>query len=350
MIRGHEFHEIIGNVFDNDVQKLNESEQIRVNCPICQEKEGLPFPDGKYNLEINTAKRVFKCWKCDEPNFHGSLARLIKIFGSGVDYDLYKSYASIFKNYDYDIDDYEDVEISLPQEFISFSKMDSQNPEHFEAYNYLVNIRLLTRDIILKYKLGFCLTGEYANRIIIPSYNEYGEVNFFVSRSYKKSKRPYLMPKVNKGLFIFNDGFINWDSTIYLVEGVFDMLSLPINTIPLLGKNIQDALFYKLKRIKPNVVILLDPDAYKTAIDLFFKLISIYGGVEDRVKIIKIPTKDDIDEIRRNYGKERIIELLYTARPLTIDDYFMKKLYKPYDKKLQGNRRYDNYSKYMQWG
>jgi hypothetical protein len=62
--------------------------------------------------------------------------------------------------------------------------MDSGNLEHFEAYNYLINDRKISREIILKYRLGFCTTGKYANRIIIPSYDAKGEINYFVSRTY----------------------------------------------------------------------------------------------------------------------------------------------------------------------
>ena len=92
-------------------------------------------------------------------------------------------------------------------------------------------------------------------------------MNYFVSRAYKKDlKQKFMNPDTDKGRFIFNEGFANWDSTIYLVEGAFEMLSFPVNSIPMLGKDLLDALFFKLKELKPNVVILLDPDAYKSSI------------------------------------------------------------------------------------
>ena len=94
MVKGKEFHPIIEKIFV-DVNNLYNSEQIQVNCPRCQEREGLRYPDGKYNLEINTAKRVFRCWKCEEPRFSGSLGKLIRLFGSEIHYELYKSYASL---------------------------------------------------------------------------------------------------------------------------------------------------------------------------------------------------------------------------------------------------------------
>lgn len=352
MIKGIEFHNIIENIFE-DVKGLHQSEQIQVNCPICQEREGLSYPDGKYNLEINTNRKVFRCWKCDEPKFSGSLKRLIKIFGTTIDYEMYKSLVGPLGDFDYDTTTTEpkNLDVKLPQEMISFSKMDPSNSEHFKAYNYLINDRLLTKDIILKYKLGFCTEGKYKNRIIIPSFNDVGEINYFVARNYGQKNingrkiPPYLNPDVDKRFFIFNEGLINWDSTVYLVEGVFEMLSFPINTIPLLGKDLIGELYYKLKEKKPNVIILLDPDAFKSTIDLFYKIHSIYVGVEEKIKIIKLPTvKDDLDEIRRKQGIEQVIKILYSARGLTVDDHFIKKLENSNEKK---RNRYYSYKKYF---
>lgn len=342
MVRGQEFHSIIQNVF-GDVKGLQVSEQLQVNCPRCQERDGLAYPDGKYNLEINTGKRMFRCWKCDEPKFSGSLRRLIRTFGSNADYELYKSYAGIINDYDYYDDEREYVQVKLPEEMILFSQMETGNLEHFEAYNYLINERKISRDIILKHRLGFCTTGKYAKRIIVPSYDANGVINYFVGRSYDpaEKKRKYLNPFADKDKIIFNEGFINWDSTVYLVEGVFEMLSFPVNIIPMLGKTLSVTLFMKLKEIKPDVVVLLDPDAHKEAVNLFYQLNAIYVDCEDRVKIVKLPTKEDLDELRRNKGNDEIIKCLRNARSLTIEDYFIQKLHKTYVKRREGNPRFN---------
>ena len=324
-IRGIEFHDIIENIF-GDVQGLHYSSQVQVNCPKCQERDGLSVPDDKYNLEINTDKRIFRCWKCDFPKFSGSLGRLIKMYGTTADYELYKSYAGIYNNFDYYDENVENKIVTLPEEMILFENIDYNNPSHFDAYSYLITERKLTRDIILKFKMGFCVDGKYAKRIIIPSYNAEGELNYFVSRAYNDNKKRYDNPKSDKDLIIFNESNIDWDSTVYLVEGVFDMLSIPINTIPMLGKTISSKLYLKIKDKKPYLVILLDPDAIKEAVELFNLLKILYVGCEDRIRIVEIPTKEDIDEYRINKGDLAVIDLLYTARYLTIDDYFIKQL------------------------
>ena len=346
MIKGIEFHSIIQNVFD-DVKGLTHTEQLQVCCPRCQERDGLTHPDGKYNLEINTAKRVFRCWKCSEPKFSGSLGRLIRIYGTKADYEIYKSFAGSISDYNYDDEDAEYIAVSLPDETILFSQMDVTDPEHIKAYTYLVVDRKISKEIILKYRLGFCTEGKYIGRIIIPSYDIDGNINYFVARSYtKEHKHPYDNPKSDKNRIIFNEGYVNWDSTIYLVEGVFEMLSFPVNTIPLLGKIITITLFEKLKEFKPNIIIVLDPDAYKDSIDLFFTLKNIYIDCEEKIKLVKLPTNDDLDELRRKYGDDAVIKALRTARALNVDDYFEKKMENPYERKRRG---YSINSKYYKW-
>jgi len=352
-IKGQEFHSILEHVF-GEVNGVGVSEQLQANCPRCQERDGLSHPDGKFSLEINTAKRQFHCWRCDEPKFSGSLGKLMRLYGSHSDYEIYKSYAGAFSEYYFDGEYEEEPEyqaVELPAEIIYFSQMDASNKEHFEAYNYLINTRRLTRETILKHRLGFCITGKYQRRIIIPSYDEHGDVNYFVARTFgvsSKKNPPYDNPKSNKFDIIFNDGMVNWDSTIYLVEGAFDMLSVP-NGIPLLGKVLSQLLFSKLKEIKPEIIILLDPDAYSNAIDLFYQIQSIYIGCEERVKIVKLPNELDIDELRRVQGMDDVISSLRTARGLTVDDYFTRKLQKPYDKNYRTTNRRDAHSKYFEW-
>jgi len=348
-IRGIEFHSIIENIF-GDVKGLNVSNQLQVDCPRCSELSGLPHGDGKHNLEINTAKNVFRCWSCQDPKFSGSLGKLIRLYGSHADYELYKSYKSILGN-DYfwndDDNEIEELLVKLPDEMIFFSKMSENNLEHFEAYNYLVNERKISRNVILKYRLGFCTTGKYAKRIIIPSYGINGEINYFVGRSYdpNEKKKKYDNPNSDKSKIIFNEGLINWDAMIFIVEGVFEMFRIP-NAIPLLGKTISIALFHKLVELKPPVVILLDPDAYKNSIEAYYTLRSIYVDCEEKIKIIKLPTNEDLDELYRNQGIDAVLYAIKTARNLNVNDYFITKLQNPYDDR---KRRYDANSKYFEW-
>jgi DNA primase len=85
--------------------------------------------------------------------------------------------------------------------------------------NYLPTARITKQDIVW-WKMGYCTKGEYEGRIIIPSFDDEGDLSYFVSRSYdKKSFYPkYKNPPASRNI-IFNDLFVDWSSDIILVEG-----------------------------------------------------------------------------------------------------------------------------------
>lgn len=304
--------------------------QIQINCPRCQERDGLNEPDGKFNLEINFDKHAFRCWKCDEPKFSGlNLEFLVKEYGNKEDVqdfrEIREDYFQFNNDEEYHVEEKE-LSVELPDEFIPFSSMDLDNNDHLHAYNYLVVDRKISREIILSYRLGFCLEGRFKNRIVIPSYDKNGKLNYFVARTWIKGHRPvYMNPKIEKGRFIYNEGRINWDAPVYLVEGGFEELSFPVNTIPLLGKDLGEKLFYELKDKKPEIIIILDPDAVKNAIRLYEQLQSIYYDCTEKVKIVIMEGKYDLDEVKRNFDVEGVKKVIRSARYLNDLDYLRLK-------------------------
>ena len=312
------------------------SEQIQVNCPKCQEREGLDEPDGKFNLEINLRRKKFRCWKCDDPFFSGSkfndFAYLLRTSPNGTPDDIqeYKEYLEA--NFELDDEEISVVDIvELPQEFIPFSKMDSNNPRHVDAFKFVTIERKIDQSVIDKFNLGFCLDGRFKDRIIIPSYDARGKLNYFVGRTFANAKPPYDNPQASKDAIIFNEGHIDWDATVNLVEGPFDFLSYPVNTIPMLGKVIGKKLFFALNEKKPNIIIILDPDAWKNAIKLYDQIQSLYYDCLHKVKIVELnvvgknnkgkEVKYDLDEIKRYKGVETVVAEIRKARQLEDVDY-----------------------------
>jgi len=326
-IKGKEFHHIIKKIF-GDVRNYVTSEQIQVNCPKCQERAGLNVPDGKFNLEINTAKGMFRCWKCS-PNFSGSLGKLIRIYGTSDNIDEFKEYGSfVFTDDSYDT---EEVikQILLPKEFVKLVDIDTTNPSHMEAYYYATQDRKIPYEFIEKYNIGFCASGRYKNRLILPSYDFEGKLNYFISRAiHKKMKPPYLNPKLaEKQKILFNEYYVDWDRTIILVEGVFDAISLNIcglNAVPLLGKTLSNAFFDRVIERDLDIIIVFDPDAMKNAIEVLQTLTNIYYDRLDKVRIVELPDdSDDIDKIRIEGGKKEILKYLYSAREINNKDYLL---------------------------
>ena len=67
------------------------------------------------------------------------------------------------------------------------------------SWVYLQN-RGITKGDILRYGIGYCEEGLYANRVIIPSYNSDGELNYFVGRSIYKEGMKYKNPPISKNV------------------------------------------------------------------------------------------------------------------------------------------------------
>jgi choline kinase len=208
----------------------------------------------------------------------------------------------------------------LPKEFISFQKIDKNNPLHMEAYNYLKN-RKVSNFLIKKDNLGFCLEGYYKNRIIIPSYDSNNKINFYVTRTFKDDPYKYKLPQADKKEIIFNEKNINWNATVYIVEAYFEYTTIPINTIILLGKSLQDNILSKLIKYKPNVIIMLNPDAIEKRQDFnYSKTPNSSLEIQERLLnlgltnvMIQTYNNDfDLNENMQNYGKTYIFNLMKT--------------------------------------
>ena len=171
-----------------------------------------------------------------------------------------------------------------------------------KALDYLLK-RNIGADLINKYNIGYAISGDYRGRIIFPSYDIDGEINYYVGRSYDTySRLKYKNPEVSKMEIIFNEGKINWDSNIYLVEGVFDHIAIP-NSIPMLGKVLNDKLYTKLvENAECKVIIVLDSDAEKDAINLYRRLNST--SLRNRVYIIYMPERFDIADVHQKLGNK----------------------------------------------
>ena len=87
--------------------------------------------------------------------------------------------------------------VHLPKEFKPlWTKDGGIIQKHAMAY---LKRRGITKGDILRYGIGYCDEGLYSNRVIIPSYNSDGELNYFVTRAIDKSvRRKYINSNNNK--------------------------------------------------------------------------------------------------------------------------------------------------------
>jgi len=125
----------------------------------------------------------------------------------------------------------------------------------------------------LRYVEQLNIDGKFIkNSICVPSHSFDG-IDFLFFRSIDSSFK--FNCKSEKTQIIFNDLYINWSQPICLVEGIFDALKLfpHIQTIPLLGSSLSkdSVLFKKIYKLKPKIIVCLDPDA----LDKQFKILEI---------------------------------------------------------------------------
>jgi DNA primase len=261
--------------------------QISFNCPVCDDGRN------KHNLEVNYIDNVYKCWSCgDSEGTHGPLGRIFDRYGNKKQKKLY----NVFKPETVVKREKKKKTLKLPEGFTLFKDSSPVYPVRRQAMNYLKS-RGITDEMIEKFGIGFCDKGDHAGRIVIPSYNTNGELNYYIARSWNPmSRAKYKNPEAEKDKIIFWESLIDWNKDIYLVEGAFDGLFVD-NPIPMLGKHMSELLFETIyKKAKANIIICLDADAWENAVKLYHEL---HGGeLWGRIKLVKLPDDKDIADLR----------------------------------------------------
>ena len=159
-------------------------------------------PKLEINIRINSkGNNPWHCWISDEKG--RSIKTLFKkLRVSKHTWDEYNAIFSKVNRYRSEYDNVDVVEqVELPKEFQPlYNSSNSYKRKH--ALNYLLGRGVRPEDIV-KYNIGFCDEGEYRDKIIIPSYDERGKLNFFVGRSFYQTEYKHKNPKVSKDIVGF---------------------------------------------------------------------------------------------------------------------------------------------------
>ncbi len=204
--------EVLVSLLDNILgeHEKESGDWYSYNCPKCAENEGIDC-DHKGNLEVNVYEGWCHCWKC---NYASDILRLIKPYATKEQYDEYVYNLKLIRDSSlYELNGTNSntiiermVDVTLPDGYSEITKETTN-----DAVEYLFK-RGIGFDIIKRFNIGFTKNSSEAfNRIIIPSYNRFGSLNYWVGRDYTgKSKLKYKNPKVEKRGFVFNEWLINW--------------------------------------------------------------------------------------------------------------------------------------------
>jgi len=257
-------------------------------CPACG------TGTNKRKLYINLDTWQCHCWSCGLKG--RTILPILKKYGSQVDVDQFLKYSgSKEKIVLHDSSDVEE-EVKLPDGFILLSDyLTSIDPDIKACLRYLKSRGLGVKDL-WRYRFGTARSGRFKRRIIVPSFDSFGDLNFFVTRSIDAStRRKYINSDNNKKLIIFNEIDIDWSKELVLTEGPFDMVKAGENATCILGSSLRDdyLLFQKIVSNKASILLALDSDMkereHKIASDL-----SSYGC---RVRTMNLEKFSDVGEM-----------------------------------------------------
>jgi len=269
----------------------------------------------KPKLQVNIQTGKWHCWVSNQGGHN--LYQLFKKVGAGYDdFTLLNQLLGDVSFYQKDKDKKSEV-IQLPKEYKSLSDDSDTSIIKQHAIRFLRKRGFNSEDI-LRYNLGYCTEGAYNNRIIIPSYDSEGKLNYFVGRDFYNSNFKYKNPPFPKDIVGF-DLYVNWSLPIVLVEGVFDAMSIKGNAIPLFGKSILPMLEKKITEKRVNsIFIVLDGDAFNDAIQMVEKFTD--NGIS--VNFVKLDGQDPND-----LGYRQMINKIHEAVPMNFKTLMEMKIY-----------------------
>ena len=257
----------------------------------------------KPKLSVSLDKGFFKCWAC---GYAGkTLRRLVRRWGQIQHIHRWKDFDA-----DIELGDLDNLfgketessqQIDLPNEFRTLTG-NNHPPSARPALNYLRK-RDVKQEDILYWKIGYAISGEYKDRIILPSFDNEGYCNYFTSRTFDPRVWPPYMNGPGDKDIIFNELLVDWEREVTLVEGVFDGIIAGENSIPLLGSTLREdsKLFRKIVANDTPVLLGLDADAHKKAMKLV-KALLVY---DVEVRLMDTSGYKDIGEMPRDIFRQR---------------------------------------------
>lgn len=248
-------------------EQLTKGDEKVFFCPVCKHR--------KPKLCVDLATDRVHCWICDKELSGYTLIPVLRLKGKSADYDEYladlkesrsKTVEKVERKYE---------RPALPQEFRTLSTR-WKSPYYDAAVSFLRSRGLDERDILL-YKLGYCEDGEYKNRVIIPSFDEYGELNFVVGRTFYDANLSYKHGELDKDI-IWNDYMVDWTKPVVVTEGQFDAITAGDNSIALQGSIMREGskLFDKIVESGVDVYFAMDTDAFDKQLKIIEMLLT-YG-------------------------------------------------------------------------
>lgn len=290
------------------------SNNIEVVCPRCKQRKRDFY--NKKKLAIKLDNQYAKCWVCHYKS--KNLFHLIKTyFPSRLEEyknDFFDDSTCLNSNMD-ELNQAKQEAAEILPNFVLLATADPTQARIKVALNYLKGRGAKFPDDLWYWKFGIIngFTKEnkrFLNRVVVPSYNNNGKLEYYSARSIDKWQKPkYINPETDREEIIFNEINIDWSKELTLVEGVFDLIKCNDNASCLLGSELTPdyKLFQEIRKNKTPVALALDPEASKQTLEIAELLFEH----NIPVRIVKLkPKQKDVGAIT----KEEFRELLLAAQ------------------------------------
>ena len=262
----------------------------------------------KKKLCLRVDNEFYHCWVC---GYRGKgLARFFKIHSPRHYHQASQLFQKSVKEKELETPD----RVVLPDDFRLLATVGpSDDPDLKACRNYALQ-RGLTEKHLWYFRMGAVSSGNFRRRVIIPSFDSEGYLNYFTARAIDESTRKYVNPKVKRTEIVFNELNIDWKKELTLVEGPFDLIKSTQNSTCLLGSTLSEnhELFQKIARNQTPVVLALDPDASKKSQEIA----ALLSSFDVQVRVLDISPYDDVGDMPIG----RLAEVLPQAVPWSSND------------------------------
>lgn len=286
-----------------------------VRCPICA-----PTDPTKKKLAIRTTDDANHCWTCGWKA--RSLAPLLRKYGSQEQLVTYREFTGDNPR-PLVVEAETQQKIQLPKDFRLLALANDMDPDVKAAWRYVYSRGLTDKDAWY-FKFGVSDESRWKRRVIMPSFDADGNLNYFAARAIDKDKKPkYDNPEVDKNPIVFNEINIDWTKRLVLCEGPFDLVKCPENSTALLGSDLDERheIFNKILLYNTPVALALDGDMWHKKMPKIVKKIQEYN-----IDVVVVDVRPWGDP--GSMSKSEFEKALSEAQPFEWNDMFSDRLKK----------------------
>lgn len=285
-----------------------------VRCPICA-----PSDISKKKLAIRTTDDANHCWTCGWKA--RTLLPLLRKYGTQDQLASYKKSLGINGSEVLTAEAETQKKIELPEDFCLMTLADRSDPDVKAAWRYIENRGLSEKDVWYC-KFGVSDERRWKRRVLMPSFDSKGNLNYYAARAIDASRRPkYDNPDVDKNPIVFNEINVDWSKRLTLVEGPFDLVKCPENSTALLGSDLDERheIFNKILLHNTPVALALDGDMWNKKTPKIVKKLQEYD-----VDVLVVDVRQWGDP--GSMSKDEFLQALDKARSFEWFDIFSSKL------------------------